>query len=312
MLRIALQNAAIGNDTAGDVAVHTVVRGNLVVDAGVDGTVRTEQGVADALVQQSHVAAEIALNVVDPKDRIGEGVDVDGQLPGVEAGLNEITLQEVDTPGRELRHGVNEHLTVHDHNAHTAVVSRLRHMVQSIAGNSHIPIHLDDGLIGVAVAHLALGGNQGDVTAAVDVGLHHGAEVHVADHMSICHHHIGRGILPEEIQSVAQLVQLAAVGLVEALAGIGGENLQAAVFAVQIPLLGVAQVGHQGVIVLLGQHAHAGDAGVDHVGQSKVHQTVTAAEGDSRHVTVMGKRVQLIRIHLGENNSTHFHLCSPP
>ena len=55
---------------------------------------------------------------------------------------------------------------------------------------------------------------------------------------------------------------------------------EAALLSREIPLLAGAEMVHQRLIVILGYNAHGGNAGVDHVGKSKVNQTVSAAIGN--------------------------------
>ena len=154
-----------------------------------------------------------------------------------------------------------------------------------------------------------LGGQHGDVAAAGDVILQGGAIVDVAHHVGVGQQDIGGGGDGLQIvQGVAQLVQFApAAAGIGVLGGEGGQQLEAAVLAVQVPLLAVAQVVHQGVVVLLDQHAHVEDAGVDHIGQREVHQAVTSAEGDGGHVPVLSEGVQRVGVQIRKDNTSHFH-----
>ena len=161
----------------------------------------------------------------------------------------------------------------------------------------------------VLLGRLALqGGQHRDITAAGDVGLQGGAVVDVTHHIGVRQQDVGGGGNGfQVVQRVAQVVQLAPVVGPHVLGGEGRQELKAAVLPVQVVLLGVVQVIHQGVVVLGGQHAHVGDAGVDHIGQHEIHQAVTPAEGDGGHIAVVSKGAELTGVHLRENNTSHVH-----
>ena len=68
--------------------------------------------------------------------------------------------------------------------------------------------------------------------------------------------------------------------------------MQAAVRAVKIPRLAVAQIGVQLQRLILGEHADGVDAGIDAVGQGKVDDAVLAAEGDGGLCHMTGQGIQ--------------------
>ena len=93
----------------------------------------------------------------------------------------------------------------------------------------------------------------------------------------------------------------------------GGQDPQAAVLAGQIPVLAGAHMVQQGLIALVDDHAHVGDAGVDIVGQHKVDQAVTAAERQRAGVAGAGQLTQIgVRAAREHDPMQIIHTCSPP
>ena len=72
---------------------------------------------------------------------------------------------------------------------------------------------------------------------------------------------------------------------------IGGQHMDAAVVPVQIPGLAVAQIAVEDQRLILGEHAHGVDAGVDTVGKGEVDDAVFTAEGH-RGLCVLFGQVQ--------------------
>ena len=85
------------------------------------------------------------------------------------------------------------------------------------------------------------------------------------------------GIL-QEAHGGAQRLQLAAIARV-VIRRVRRQELEAALFQVQVPLLAGADMVHQGLVVVLRDDADMTDAGIGHIGQGKVDLTVAAAVG---------------------------------
>ena len=108
--------------------------------------------------------------------------------------------------------------------------------------------------------------------------LHQPVIIDVPHDMAVGKHHILFLGIAQEGHDAAQgghppVIQL--VGVAE-----GGEEIQPFVFPGKVPGFPGTDMIHQGLVVALRNHAHLGDAGVDHVGQWEIDQTVPAAEGD--------------------------------
>ena len=77
-----------------------------------------------------------------------------------------------------------------------------------------------------------------------------------------------------------------------ALGHVGGQHEDAAVVAVQVPVLAGAQIRVEGQGAVLGQHAHGVEAGVDAVAEGEIDDPVLAAEGNGRLGHVGGEYAQ--------------------
>ena len=82
--------------------------------------------------------------------------------------------------------------------------------------------------------------------------------------------------------------------------------MQAAVGAVQIPGLAVAQVDIQLQGLILSQHAHGVHAGVDAVGEGEVDDAILTTEGDGRLGHVLGQRVETAALTAGQQHCHTF------
>ena len=227
--------------------------------------------------------------------------------------LDEVAQQVVDAPGGVVPDGVGQQLPGDDHVAHAGVLAGLGGAVQGVGGHPAGVVRPHDGVeAGLGILRLQ-GAEHGDIRAAGDVVFQGGPVVDVAHHIGVGQQDVGRGGDGlQVVQRVAQVIHFAPVVGAGVLGGEGGQDLKPAVFAVQVILLGIVQMLHQGLIVLGGQHAHVGNAGVDHVGQHEIHHAVASAEGDRGHIAVVSKGAELVGVQLGENNTSHVHSGHPP
>ena len=84
--------------------------------------------------------------------------------------------------------------------------------------------------------------------------------------------------------------------------GVGREDVRAAPVAVQVPGLAVADVVVQLQGLVLGEHAHGVDAGVDAVGQREIDDAVFAAEGHRGLGGVLGEHIQTASLAAGQEH----------
>ena len=95
---------------------------------------------------------------------------------------------------------------------------------------------------------------------------HHGGVVHLVDVVAGEHHYIFRVVLLNKIDVLVNGVGRALIPLGATDGLIRGENMYAAVLAVQIPGLTVAQIVVQFQRLILGQYANGVNTAVDAVG----------------------------------------------
>ena len=153
-------------------------------------------------------------------------------------------------------------------------------------------------LVGVHDAEAAglLKGNlqdgDGAVRAGFLVGLQHLLIVHLVDVVAGEDQHVVRVVAVDEVEVLVDGVGRALVPVRAGLGLIGGQHHDAALPAVQVPGLSVADILVQLKGLILGQNAHGVDAGVDAVGQRKVDDAVLPAEADGRFRGLFSQRVE--------------------
>ena len=87
---------------------------------------------------------------------------------------------------------------------------------------------------------------------------------------------------------------------------VGGQNISAAVPAVQIPRAAGADIAVELEGLVLGQHAHSVDAGVGAVGEGKVDDPVFAAKGDAGFCHVTGQGIETGTLPAGQKHGDAF------
>ena len=104
------------------------------------------------------------------------------------------------------------------------------------------------------------------------------------------------------------LVPVGAGGLL-----VGRQHMDAAMQAVQVPRLAVADVLVQDQRLILGQDAHRINVGVDAVGQREVDDTILSAKRNCRLGELLGQRIQARSLAAGQDHCDHFfcHKISP-
>ena len=176
--------------------------------------------------------------------------------------------------------------------------------------------HVEEGvgvLAGGTQFHIAahLGVEQGDVRVGLLMLTDHGLKVHVEDHVAVGEQ--GKALLgaAQIIEVGAQRVQNAEVFAAGLLRDEGGQEEQAVVAGVQIPLLAGAEVVHQGAIVALHDDAHVAHAGIDHAGKDEVHHAIAARERQRRHRALVGQFPQGQIVLVGIDDAHHvLHFAS--
>ena len=87
---------------------------------------------------------------------------------------------------------------------------------------------------------------------------------------------------------------------------VGGQGVEAAVQAVQVPGTAIAQVLVEDQRLVLGEHPYGVDAGVDAVGKGEINNPVLTAERHRRLCQLLGEGVQSAPLPAGEEHGHPF------
>ena len=189
-------------------------------------------------------------------------------------------------------------------------------------GGEHVVGHVHNApgviqlKIGVAFRPRQRGAHRRHVRAGGDVVPQHVVQGQVHHQVAVGQHHI---ILPD----VLEIVHHAAQGLhlapepacVAPPLGIGEgrQQSQAAVVAAEVPAFAGAQVVQHALALAVHDDAHVPDAGIDHVGEHKVHHPIVAAEGDGAVDALLDELPQSGFLFVGENDAVHsVHASTSP
>ena len=95
--------------------------------------------------------------------------------------------------------------------------------------------------------------------------------------------------------------------------GEGRQQGQAAVVAAQVPAFAGAQVVQHALALAVHDDAHIPDAGIDHVGEHKVHHPIVAAEGDGAVDALLDELPQSGFLFIGKYDAVHsVHASTSP
>ena len=254
------------------------------------------------LDEGQRVLIELTDGLVEHGDAL-KGERVHGHDAPLPAAQHQIPVHVELVPGDQLLDGVDQELLVQHEDIHGSGIVRGSGVVHQHIGDLALLVHLHgqvDDLAAVADAGL---GNHGHVLAGSHMGSQNGGQVDVGQNGGVGHDHqlVIRAEL-QEVHGVGQGFQLAPVGVGHGL-GVGGQEFQTAFLQLKAPFLTVADVVHQGLVVEPGDDAHMAHTGVAQVGQSEVHLTVAAAEGQGRHGALVG---QLTHVGIIGKDNTHY------
>ena len=133
----------------------------------------------------------------------------------------------------------------------------------------------------------------------------------IGHQVTVRQHHIVLPDVAQKLDDASQRLHLAPEGPHRAPALTvreGGQQLQSAGLAAEIPAFAGAQMIQHTLALAVHDHAHVGDTGVDHVGQHKVHHPEIAAEGQRAMNAVGGQLAQSRLFSIGEDDPVHpFH-----
>ena len=261
--------------------------------AGVDAPAVVVEIQHRLLAQQVHVGLPQALDGAHVPPVPFEGVG-HHDFAVVQHGGDDVLAEVVAGIGIGvvLLHVVPQLLPVEDVDAHGREVALglLGLLLEGLDDAVGVGVH-DAEAMGLRPGHLQHRDGGRRLLFAVEV--QHLGVVHLIDMVTGEDEHIVRVVLVHELPVLPDGVGGAAVPVaVLALGHVGGQHEDAAVVAVEIPVLAGAQIRVEGQGAVLGQHAHRVEAGVDAVAEGEIDDPILAAEGDGRLGHVGGEYAQ--------------------
>ena len=248
---------------------------------GLDGALLREEVVLDVHVEHGHVGLVVVALGEDGRHvaRKLEGLDVDATevarhgLEDVQVVRGSVPLEHVEQQLAADDKAVQEHaLTELD-----AVVDALHAAVLHVKADGVVK-----GAAGGARDHGHVG--AGLLVSGVDL-----VQVNVVD--EVCRgqdDRIGSAAGKEDLVMHKVTQQEAGAGARSA-KGASGQDEEAAVLAVQVPVLAGTHMVQQGLIALVDDQAHVADARVDIAGEHEVDQAVPTAEGQRAGIAGAGQ-----------------------
>ena len=316
VLHHAVYAAAAGDQRVGHLGVGAGDMGRLDGSTGIDGPAVIIH--ADTAVDGQHIHVGIPQGVdgtyVLPiaVETVGHQLLAGGQhvgddvlaevVGGVGIGL------VVDEVLAQLLPG--EHVDAHGGQGALGMLGLLLKLVDLV-----VLVHVHDAEAGgLLQSDLQHGDGAGRLGLLVEV--HHVGVVHLIDMVAGQDDHVLGVIQVQEPDVLIDGVGRALIpGALVALTHVGGQNVHAAVGAVQVPGLAGADVAVQLQGTVLGQHANGINTGIDAVRQGKIDDAVLAAKRDGRLGHMAGKGIETTALTASQKHGHYFffhtliHLC---
>ena len=214
--------------------------------------------------------------------------------------------------GEGLLHQLAQQLALGDEHLQVRVLGGGNHRAHFHAGDGLI---LGDGQVG-GIVHVGAGQilavEQGDVRAGGDVIVNGLGEVRVVDRVAVGHNDVLLGGQAQEVAVGVDGVDQAGIHAHVLTGQVRRQDVEANL-AMQVPLAAGADVVHQGLIVLLGDHADVLDAGVHHGRELEVDHAIAAGDRERGHGALAGQFTEVNIVFTGIDQ-THdvFHVGYPP
>ena len=302
---MTLDAAAVSDQAVVHLSLIAVVGRRFILDARQDRTGALEYLVANVLVEHIHVGAEVIRGILD-LDRIF--VEQIACYRAVDQCTGQELALEVDAVmGHAVGQHMDEVLAVHDVDAERNVLA-LAFVRVADADIDRFLLAIELNIGGERRILLLLGADHGQIRTRFLVALDNLVERNVGDDVAVRDDNVVRLVLLEEVDRAGQRVDLAAVLAGHErrrLLGIGirRKDGDARVLAGQVPVLRVADMVDEGLILVLHQDADAVDAGVHHVGQHEVYDAVASAPLDCGDRAVLGQLAQIVIVIKCNNNA---------
>ena len=267
---------------------------------GLDGALLREEVVLDVHVEHGHVGLIVVALGEDGRHvaRKLEGLDVDA-AEVARHGLEDVQVVRGGVP---LEH-VEQQLAADDKAVQEHALAELDAVVDALhAAVLHVKA---DGVVKGAAGGARDHGHVGAGLLVSGVDL---VKVNVVD--EVCRgqdDRIGSAASEEDLVMHKVAQQEAGAGARSA-KGASGQDEEAAVLAVQVPVLAGAHVVDERAVVVGHDHADGADAAVDQVGERKVNEAVATEERHGRHGAARGERAGLLgRVVAGDEANDLLH-----
>ena len=207
-----------------------------------------------------------------------ERIDIDLQIARVVLRQDEIPFEMVFSVRDHLADDLNELITAHDEHAHADQIVLRRTIVNSQIDNLTVVSKLNSQRLTCLAVGAACFGDDCDITAGSNMLFEDRCKIDCAEDSCIGQHDILSVAAAENRHGGLKRLKLTAVcpGMT---GGIRGQKPDA-LAQFEIPLLAVAEMIHQRLIIIFCDNADVADLGVCHIGQGKVNLTIAAAERD--------------------------------
>ena len=298
----ALNIAAVGDQGVDTLTAGIDIGGGGVVFLGVYRTLGAEQLRPDLRPQQLHAALIVRLHGVDAGGKTIPHIAVEPQeLPLF---LQNIAPEAVPVMGHALLHQFQQQIAAQQENIQALISCRRSHVI----GCVHDAAGIIQSKIGVAALARMAGAHAGHIRAGGNMSGQHVPQRQIGHQVTVRQHHIVLPDVAQKLDDASQRLHLAPEGPHRAPALTvreGGQQLQSAGLAAEIPALAGAQMIQHTLTLAVHDHANIGDTGIDHVGQHKVHHPVIAAEGQRTVDAVGGQLTQSRLFSIGEDDPVH-------
>ena len=261
-------------------AAGRIARRRHVVGLSQDRALGVEELVGHGLVEQVHAAAIERLLAKHANDLalVLVAAHVDVAKVALEC-LEQVQI----VGGLVVIDDLEQRLAVDDAAVHRGVVAV--HDAGAHTRQAAVLVNLELGLV-IDVAR-GLTVHHGHLGAGVLVRVDDGVEVHVKDDVGAHHHNIGLVRALEQRLVGNDVAQQEAHATLGGAIRVAGHHEQAALLAVQAPVLARAHVVDQRAVVARHDDADGLNAGIHHVGQREVDQAVAAQKRNGRDGAVL-------------------------
>ena len=304
VFHMAEDAAAVGDQAILDLAPLSVVGGDFVAHFGIDRALAAKQPVAHLFFQEGEAVGVVAAGILIAQNDALEGIGEDPELLIVELALDIIPLQMHEAAGRGIVDGVDKLAAGEDEHAHTDERALVGGRIEAERADLTVFLGFEHQRMAAAIG-LAVGHDR-DVGAGLDMLLDGGAEIDVAQDGGIADDH---DVVVGVIDKAHGGIEGFELALIDAhiAAGKRRQDDHALVFAVEVPIGAVAEMVHQGAVVVFCDDSDVVNPGIGHAGEDKIDLPVAAAEGKGGDRAVVGQLAEAAVVDIGKDHAHRFH-----